>query len=85
MNAGKKVVFATIKQVVAHGKTGSDKFGYASFYYGLGKFGVFQLVSNGNTIALPDEFGQIDIHCMVGKAGKVGIGRTIVAFGKGDA
>ena len=88
MNCCKEIVLLVLQHIVAHGNAGRNKFGYAAFDECLGKFGVFQLVTDSHTPARTNQLGQIDIESMMGETGHLESGGSVlavVAAGQGYA
>ena len=100
MHRCQEVVFLVVEHVVVHGHARRHEFGYAPLHHlvHLGQpplafhllpllLRVFQLVAYGHAPARPDEFGQVGVECVVGKAGhfRFAAESAVVAFGERNA
>ena len=86
MHSAKKIVFFVVQHVVRQRHTRRHQFRDATLHEFLRQLGVFQLVADGHTLACTDEFRQIGIECMMGKARHlVALVVTVVTMGQRDA
>ena len=86
MHSSQEVVFLIVQHIIAQGYTRCHQFGNASFYEFLREFRVFELIADSHTLSCSDQFGQIGIEGMMGKARHLVAlhTSTIVTMGKGD-
>ena len=81
-----KVVLLVVQHRITHRHTWRHQFGDTTLHELLRQLGVFQLVTDGHTLAGPDELWQIGVQRMVRKSGHlVALVITIVAMGQRDA
>ena len=67
MYGTEEVVLFVVEHCVCHCHAGCNEFGDASLDECLRRLRVFQLVANGNSLACPDEFGQIGVEGVMGE------------------
>ena len=86
MHSCEEVVFLIVQHIIRQRNTRSYQFGNASFDELFREFGVFELIADSHTFSCSDQFGQIGIEGMMGKARHLVAlhTSTIVTMGKGD-
>ena len=87
MYSSQEVVLLVVEHVVVHGHTGRHQFGDAALDELLCKLGVFQLVTDGNTLTGTNELRQVGVQRMMREAGHLVTLHTcaIVTSGQCDA
>ena len=86
MHSCEEVVFLVVQHIITQGDTRRHQFRNASLDKLLCEFGVFELIADSHTLSCSDQFGQIGIEGMMGKARHLVAlhTSTIVTMGKGD-
>ena len=86
MHSCEEVVFLIVQHIITQGDTRCHQFGNASFDELFREFGVFELIADSHTLSCSDQFGQIGIEGMMGKARHLVALHTctIVTMGEGD-
>ena len=86
MHSCQEIVFLIVQHIIAQGDTRCHQFGNASFYKLFRKFGILKLIADSHTFTSSDEFGQIGIEGMMGKARHLVAlhTSTIVTMGEGN-
>ncbi len=68
---GQEVVLAVLKKIITERHAGSHQFGDSAFHQRFGKFGVFELLTDGDALARAHELGKICVEGVMWKSSKL--------------
>ena len=69
MNPGQEVILFPVEDLVMIRNTGGDQFGDPALHYGLCKFRIFQLITDGDPESGFHQFWEVQIEGMMWKTG----------------